>query len=136
MSQIQDALLRQQKREMLKLDLGSAAMIGAIILFVQFIAITGIVTVLTLIELKPITLLFAALTVLLAYNIRMCWRVFSQARAERASIIYRGIMSEEVLTGSDALVGGLSTSVDADGGEISLSAEGGELTGVEHDKKA
>lgn len=128
MSQIQDALLRQQKREMLKLDLGSAAMIGAIILFVQFIAITGIVTVLTLIELEPITLLFAALTALLAYNIRMCWRVFSQARAERASIIYHGIMSEEVLTGSDALVGGLSTSVEADGGELSLSSEGGELT--------
>lgn len=128
MSEIQSALLRQQKREMLKLDLGSAAMIGAIIIFIQLIAITGFVTVMTLIELELISLLFAALTALLAYNIRMCWRVFSQARAERATLIYSGVMSEEILTGSDALIGGLSAKAEADGGELSLSSEGGELT--------
>jgi len=73
----------------------------------------------------------AGITVLLAYNIRMCWRVFSQARDERASLIYDGIITADVLAGSAQLIGGLSTSVEADGGELSLSLEGGELTDAE-----
>ena len=125
MSEIQNVLLRQQKQEMLKLDLGSITMVGVIILFVPLIVITGIAMVALLIQLDVICLIFAALTALLAYNIRMCWRVFSQARAKRASLIYDGIITADVLSGSEQLIGGLSSPLEAEGGDLSMSVQAG-----------
>ena len=134
MSEIQNVLLRQQKQEMLKLDLGSITMVGVIILFVPLIVITGIAMVALLIQLDVICLIFAALTALLAYNIRMCWRVFSQARAKRASLIYDGIITADVLSGSEQLIGGLSSPLEAEGGDLSMSVQGGGLSEAEREQ--
>lgn len=133
MSEIQNALLRQQKQEMLKLDLGSMAMVGVIILFVQLVAVTFGAMVVALFDLHPLALLFAGLTALLVYNIRMCWRVFSQARAKRASLVYDGIITADVLSGSEQLIGGLSSPIEAEGGDLSMSAQGGGLSEAERE---
>lgn len=134
MSEIQKVLLKQQKKEMLMLDLGSVTMIGVILLFVPLITLTVIATVAMIFELSPLTLIFAGLTALLVYNIRMCWRVFSQARAKRASLIYEGIITADMRSGSEQLIGGLSSPIEAEGGDLSMSVQGGGLSEAEREQ--